>query len=159
MTKSLLKIILIALLVLFCVGFIFSNSLKNMEQSRADSNVIVEIVEEFVSKIDPNNRLDLNYIVRKGAHLFEFGVLGILASLLYLQISKRVSLTPVYLFLFVGLIAFSDEFIQRFTGRGSRFSDVMIDLVGASIGICLILLLDLIIKKRRSEKNGSLASN
>ena len=74
MIKNPWKIVPFILLALFCTLFIFSNSLKNAEASRADSDVIVRIVEKIANKINPDNDWDLNYIVRKGAHLFEFFV-------------------------------------------------------------------------------------
>lgn len=150
MIKRSYKILLIALLVLLCTAFIFSNSFKNAEQSRADSDVIVEIVEKVAGKIAPDNELDWNYIVRKCAHLFEFFVLGACATLLYFRFNKGHHLTVGLVFLYAIAVAFSDEFIQRFTGRGSSFTDVMIDALGACMGIFFVLLLELLIKRRKN---------
>ncbi len=153
MIKRKYKILLITLLVLICTAFIFSNSLKNAEESRADSDVIVELVKKAVGKLIPVNDLDLNYIVRKGAHLFEFFVLGVFSTLLYLRFRKKRRFTVGFVFVYVTAIAFLDEFIQRFTGRGSCFSDVVIDFVGATIGICFILLLCVFIGHGKSCTN------
>lgn len=132
MIKIYRKIIAFIVLVLFCTAFIFSNSLKNSEESHKDSAGIVEFVEEVADKIVPNNEVDWNCVVRKGAHLFEFFVLGIVTLTLFLssRLQKKRRNVIIGAFTYVVLIAFADEFIQRFTGRSSRFSDVIIDVLG-----------------------------
>ena len=135
------KMILSAVWVLLCTAFIFSNSFKNVEASRADSNVIVEIIEEIDNRMTPNHDLAWNDIVRKGAHLVEFCILGISAALLGLQVRAKRKPAVALAFAYVTAVAFTDEFIQRFTGRGSRLKDVGIDVVGAYVGIALVLLL------------------
>ena len=153
MIKHPYRILLIAFLVLVCTAFIFSNSLKNADESRADSDVIVGIVENIVDKIAPGNELDWNYIVRKAAHLVEFFVLGVFATLLSFKLEKKSWLAACIALLFAFVIACSDEFIQRFTGRGSCFSDVIIDVFGALIGVILMLLLDFALQKHRGNKS------
>ena len=152
MTGKNFKIVLFALIVLLCTIFIFSNSLKNIEESRADSDVIVEIVEEICERIEPDNDLNLDYIVRKCAHFTEFFVLGVSCVLLYFQTRKGISGSLCYVFLYVVAVAFCDEFIQRFTGRGSRFTDVMIDTSGAVAGIVVSLILGMAIHHMQKRK-------
>ena len=143
--------VLLGVLVFFCIIFIFSNSLKNGEESHKDSAGIVDFVEDLAEKIAPENQVDWNYIVRKGAHLFEFFVLGVFASMFFFQWKPKRKYGVIYSFICVILIACTDEFIQRFTGRTSSFKDVMIDICGASIGIGFILLFGL--WKKRIERN------
>ena len=145
------KMIIFILVVVFATAYIFSNSLKSKEESKADSDVIVEIVEEIAEKIYPGNQWDWNYIVRKSAHLFEFCVLGIFTMLLFLHLKKERWKTVVYGFFYVFFIACADEFIQRFTGRGSAFTDVLIDITGASIGIGVVLSVTLLTKRIRRK--------
>ncbi len=140
------KYLIFALLVLLTTAFIFSNSLKNKEESKADSDVITEVVEDTAEKICPENTVDWNFVVRKSAHLFEFFILGIFTILLFFQSKGKYRV--LYAFLYVILIACTDEFIQRFTGRGSCFTDVMIDVTGASLGIGLVLVLNLLKEKK-----------
>lgn len=141
MIKRNQKTVLFAALALLCTAFIFSNSFKNVEASRADSDVIVEIVEKLDNKVTPNHDLAWNDIVRKGAHFAEFCILGILTALLWLQICPRRKATVALAFAYVTAVAFTDEWIQRFTGRGSQLKDVGLDVLGAYIGIALVLLL------------------
>ena len=143
------KIVLFIALVLISTAFIFSNSLKSKAESKADSDVIVEIIEHLASKIKPNNTVEWSSVVRKSAHLFEFCVLGVFAMFLSLRLKKECWKTIILGFLYVFFIACADEFIQRFTGRGAAFSDVMIDVVGASIGISFVLALNLLTKRSR----------
>ncbi|MBQ8275057.1 MAG: VanZ family protein [Clostridia bacterium] len=150
MNKISHRIVLLVVLILLCTAFIFSNSLKNGEESRADSDVIMEIVERIAEVIFPNNTLDWNYIVRKGAHLFEFCVLGILVTLLAFLCKHRTAV--VYALLYVAFVASTDEFIQQFTGRSSRLADVGIDITGALIGFGLVWAVRWAIKRRQSKK-------
>ena len=140
MTRINRKIIILIVVVILATAFIFSNSLKNSQESHKDSGIIVGLVESIVDAIFLNNDLDLNYIVRKGAHLFEFFVLGVVVMLLLLQ-SKNEKINKVILAcIYVIAIALIDEFIQSFNDRTSSFIDVLIDTTGGLIGIGLILL-------------------
>lgn len=141
MRKITVKNAFLILLLLLCTVFIFSNSLKDSEASHKDSDVIVEIVEDVADKIQPENNVDWNYIVRKSAHLTEFFILGVLSMLLALQIIKKRWMAMLIVASFVILIATTDEIIQIFSGRSSMFSDVLIDTAGALVGIGVVLLL------------------
>jgi VanZ family protein len=152
MNKIFYKCAVAALLMLLCTTFIFSNSLKDSATSHADSDAIVEIVKVLVSKINLDNKLDWNYVVRKGAHLFEFFLLGVCTSILFFGVVKKRRIAFVCTFGYVIFTASFDELIQRFTGRTSCFSDVLLDLMGAVAGIGLILFLDAVIKRSRAVK-------
>lgn len=81
-----------------------------------------------------------DFIVKKTAHLIEYGVL---ATLLYrgLKGSKIVTKKAMcYAIIISFLYAITDEFHQSFTpGRGPAIRDVFIDLIGATIFIYGIL--------------------
>ena len=51
------------------------------------------------------------------------------------------------------MIALTDEFIQRFTGRTSSIKDVMIDIVGGCVGVATVLILRLAIDRKRERAN------
>ena len=97
----------------------------------------------MADRIKPGNGLDWSYIVRKGAHLFEFFVLGTLTMILSECIERRRWRAIIYALLYVLAVASADEFIQSFTGRTSSFTDVLIDMLGAVIGIGLVMLMRL----------------
>ena len=153
MTKFSLRITVLVLLPLFCTGFIFSNSLKNVEQSRKDSSVIVEIVEDVANKVIKQDAKKLNWdhIVRKSAHFIEFFVLGVLTVLLFLQTGMKRWMTVICALSYAVLVASADEFIQSFSDRSACVTDVMIDMSGALSGICLILMLNYLIECYRRK--------
>lgn len=143
--------VLLLVLVLACTAFIFSNSLKDSAASHSDSDGIVKVVERVAKTVFPKNRLNWNYIVRKGAHLFEFFLLGLCTVLFAFRWKAEGRKPLVASFLYVLFVASADEFIQRFTGRSSRVTDVFIDLVGASVGILLIFLISVVLRRRRRK--------
>lgn len=78
---------------------------------------------------------------RKGAHIFEFALLSVLAfrffRILFVRASWRniIVLSAVFVFMYGAL----DELHQAFVfGRGSRISDVGIDVFGSVIGLGVI---------------------
>ena len=144
--------VLLLVLVLACTAFIFSNSLKDSAASHSDSDGIVKVVERVAKTVLPQNRLNWNYIVRKGAHIFEFFLLGLCTVLFVFRWNADRWKQLVVSFLYVLLIASSDEFIQRFTGRSSRIADVFIDLIGAVVGIGLIFFISVMLQCRRRKQ-------
>ena len=83
---------------------------------------------------------DLDYPVRKAAHLTEFAVLGMTIVLaLYFQKIRRksIKLTAIAI---GALYAASDEFHQLFVkGRSCQLFDVGVDSIGVCIGVCIML--------------------
>ncbi|OIP97981.1 hypothetical protein AUJ94_01080 [bacterium CG2_30_40_12] len=74
----------------------------------------------------------IDFILHKGAHLFEYGILFVFS---YKAFRKKGALS----FLFVFFYALSDEFHQRFVpGRNGRIEDVSVDLIGALLGAVFI---------------------
>ena len=84
--------------------------------------------------------------VRKAAHIFEYLVLGFLASINCREyFNKRTLLVP---FIFCIVYALSDEIHQLFIpGRAGKAADVLIDSFGALVGILLYHLI------KRNEKD------
>jgi len=71
-----LSIFIFISLTILVTAFIFSNSLKNGEESNTQSEPIVEAVEKVLDPKDEIPTKTFNYIVRKAAHIAEFAVLG-----------------------------------------------------------------------------------
>lgn len=91
----------------------------------------------------------LHYYVRKTAHVTEYAILGILA-VRALRHVRRLPARQLWIaaWLFATIYAASDEFHQIFVpGRTPKVTDVMLDSVGAIIGIGAAALL----KKRRAR--------
>jgi len=84
------------------------------------------------------NDVMLHTLVRKGAHLTVYFILGILVyrAMCSNQVSKKRVLATALLLCVV--YAISDEFHQTFIiGRSGQITDVFIDSIGASIGLLI----------------------
>ena len=139
--------------------FIFS------AQNKEESSVVSEGVSDqlvsmtgwlFHLHIDEERIWEIarlvEHFVRKGAHMTEF---AILAVLLYIWIG-RWRMRCLYRYLTAAgltiLYACSDEFHQLFVeGRAGLVSDVIVDSVGAVLGLALFLLLRRFIRWRRRK--------
>ena len=147
-----MKYVFLVLSILTTV-FVFSNSLRNREQSANQSdkitNGIVDIVEEVTDK--PQNHNRWSYYVRKLAHFGEYAVLGTLWLLcLYSFFRKKVY--SFLAFAICALIGIIDEIIQLFVpGRVGSISDVLLDSSGALFAILIVtLILYLVERKKKS---------
>lgn len=142
--------------VLLAILFIFCNSLQNGPESKEASNTVMEFLRPVLDLIpgleDPENR---EFVIRKGAHLFEFFLLGVLSGSFAVVFQRRFGKPFWAHVLFLALLAaVIDEFIQSFTGRTSEVSDVLIDFAGALIGFVAVLLMDGIIHLVRRRRTG-----
>ena len=72
------KTILPAGLILLVTGFIFSNSFKGIEASRADSDVVLGWFRPLLERLFGPNAELMDFIVRKAAHMTEYAVLPLL---------------------------------------------------------------------------------
>ena len=75
--KTRIYSIILLVLSILTTAFIFSNSLKNGEESNAQSAQIVEVVEAVLDPEDKVPTKTVSYIVRKAAHITEYTVLGL----------------------------------------------------------------------------------
>lgn len=137
------EIINIVLLVLWMV-FIFAMSSFDAPQSDGQSGLIVNIVNNVIhtSNIDL-----LTTIIRKLAHLTEYFILGLLMinCLKDYKINKIYILSVVFSFIY----AITDELHQTFiSGRSGEIRDVVIDTIGALIGILIYKYI-----RKKYEKN------
>lgn len=77
---------------------------------------------------------DLDFLVKKSGHLIGYGVLAILA--------RRAGFTMTASLAFVLAFALSDELHQRYVpGRTGSLEDMLIDLLGATVGLLVTALL------------------
>ncbi len=141
--------------------FIFWNSAQTAEQSTVTSESFTEklltVVLPSFSDLGEAERqtviADMQFIVRKSAHFLVYFALGVccFSAINTYQIkTKNKVLTAIIICL---LYATSDEIHQLFVvGRAGRATDVMIDLVGAVLGILLTLSIVAAHKKRKINK-------
>lgn len=141
------QVLIFAVLSVLVIGFIFRNSLPSIEESRAQSGVLVAFLRKILDPAGMWPEAQFHWFVRKLAHLTEFGLLGFCFGGLTDGLKANFWRSMhVFLALFgVLAVAVTDEFIQSFTGRGSMVSDVILDFGGGLLGlfgmcICLIVL-------------------
>lgn len=150
---------LIFVAVSLTVSFIWGNSVLSKAESSGVSDGVTKIIKEV---LPPSATTDLivKYI-RKIAHFTEYGMLGMEVVTYLWVITCHRKLPCVLLgFSFGALIAFCDEGIQYFTGRGNSLIDVLIDVCGFAVYFVLLYVLISIVliiteharKRKNSQK-------
>lgn len=126
------KNISLILLILWMI-FIFVMSSFNANESSNQSGIIVNFISSIFNISDTKL---LSLIIRKGAHFTEYLILGILSINYIIKYKKNIK----YSYLMCIIYAISDEIHQLFVpGRSCQILDVIIDCLGAVIGIILII--------------------
>ena len=148
-TRSHIAFILLSVLTVFWISFIFGNSTLNREESTAQSDVVVEYISPIVDPHDQMSDGQITRMVRKGAHALEFFVLGLCVAATAITAGLRKwKYAPAVAGVCLAVAA-ADEWIQSFSDRAPQFSDAMIDLAGASVGVALVYL---IASRRKRER-------
>ena len=148
----------IALICLICatVAFIFIQSMLSPTASGAESGAVRRFLETFFSYDRPIGAFVLNNL-RKIAHFAEYGILGIEISLyVCLFADDRMRIAPYTVILGHG-VAFIDETIQIFSGRGPAILDVWIDTLGFITLSALTYVSYFVIEgqiKKKEKENG-----
>lgn len=142
------RLIVLFVLIVLSIGFIFFNSLQNSEKSNSASGIIVEFVERVLDKFFGENEIDINYLVRKGAHLTEFCILGFVVMGVVMTVGMKYL---GYGLFYVLAVAVTDEYIQSFSDRTSSVKDILIDFTGAMVGFCICAVVILTIRKIRKS--------
>lgn len=134
--------IVVLILIISTYVFIFGNSLQPVENSQSESSLALVFVKP-VLELFINNVNITDHLVRKMAHFTEFFVLGF-ELLLFSSMLKQIKLQEVANCLSIALAsAVTDEALQMLTlGRGPLVSDVLLDFIGACIGILIMLAIN-----------------
>ncbi|MDI3536801.1 MAG: hypothetical protein PWP16_1085 [Eubacteriaceae bacterium] len=127
------------ILSFFWMGMIFLSSSQTGEVSGSLSSGLSSIIMKEVEGLFAIH-LDLqafDHVIRKNAHFFVYMLLGIF---FYLALrTSKASQPELKAILFSLIYALSDEGHQLFiNGRAGRATDVLIDSLGALIGVLLI---------------------
>lgn len=147
--KKYILIILLAIWMIIIFAFSNQNGKKSESLSDRVTSITIDVVVKITNtKISDDKREEIidntRLFVRKTAHFTSYFILGILAYLIFSNIS--VKNTYFYTLLICFLYACTDEIHQIFlSGRTARVIDVFIDTCG-SIAACLTVYL---IKKCR----------
>ena len=147
MVNSKTRVRLCIALIVANVAFIWGNSMLPAEISAALSSWVKKFLLFFLPAGD-GAPIQGTGLLRKVAHVLEFASLGALWCWYLLMGRRRPSLAY-----FPGLCtACIDETIQCFVpGRGPRVTDVMIDLGGFTLGVAIILLIQILKTKWRTN--------
>ena len=147
-TKKISKLHLLLPLLWMVVIFMLSHQSASI--SSGQSGVFVEQLRHIAPSVDQQL---LTFLVRKGAHIFAYFVLGILTfnALWRLDLSKFKFNYPVGLSIIVcALYATSDEFHQLFvSGRSGEIRDIIIDSCAATVGVFIISIFVRILQKSK----------
>lgn len=135
------KNMILAVLIIICLGFIWINSLMPANISGEMSG----FVGKLLTKIFGGGFAANSHIIRKLAHGFEFMVFGIIIALfLYPKITARLHIAVIS-GIFTALL---DETIQLFSGgRAGQIKDVWIDFSGFTAGVVLIIIVQILIEE------------
>ena len=131
-------------IVLFWMILIYYFSQQTVYESIRVSSVPTMVLTGILDFLFPNSIFEekyIHHIVRKFAHFTIYFILGVLVSYL-LNIGKRKGQKIIFIAVLCCLLfAISDETLQLFIyGRGAQASDVLIDILGASLGILYVYL-------------------
>ncbi len=134
MKKYITISILSAIIVLFTFA-IFYYSLEMSDESQKRSYIVTKTVETLIENNDDLTTAELQHIIRKFAHVLEYGGLGILVSVLMIYIKKQYNKTYYgFVLFFLLLAAVTDEYIQRFYKRSSTVGDIVLDFLSSLLG-------------------------
>lgn len=162
--KNKITIILSWALVLLTMVIIFNFSAESSEESSKTSGDVVEqVLGIFMEKeeITPPVVKKYQFPIRKAAH---FGIYMLLGFCMMSAFEKTFKIKYLLNILFSGfsciLYAISDEIHQSFSAdRGPRIVDVVIDSVGAIVGVLTFAGLIFLYKKFLSPKNAFILNN
>lgn len=154
-----IRILTFMLTIIICIT-IFKFSSENSEKSTGTSDFIIECIinlNPFTKDLDnvekENIKENIKMPIRKLAHFSIYTVLGIttMCHMSTYSISKYKEIEGS---LSIGVLyAISDEIHQLFVpGRSGQVRDVFIDTFGVIFGICLVLLIQNVLKKGRKSK-------
>lgn len=150
--------IILAILIAVWLWIIFGFSGEDSKSSNNTSEKVTEIIlDKTVSDFSDMPKAEqkemikkINPIVRKAAHCAEYAFLGILVSLFFLFSGMRGLKLVIYTAVFCLIFSSADEIYQSSVpGRACRFTDILIDTSGGTLGSFLVYLF-LKVKRRSS---------
>ncbi len=153
------KVILwILIAVWMTVIFLFSSQ-NGEESGKLSQGFLRNFMMWFLPENTPVGILStLEYLVRKAAHMAEYGILAILVLLQiycygwFRHHWKKILAAVIFIFIY----ALTDEFHQLFIGgRTGQLKDVLIDTCGGLIGAMIVFWTQKQ-KDRKSENGGNI---
>lgn len=129
-------------------------TLGGQDFSAEDTGGWIEgILRALFPDLDPSRLEPIHFVVRKGAHLFEYGVLGLLAfHALTLDAPSAVARPALLALLLVAAVAAVDEGRQaQLANRTGSARDVGIDVAGGAVGLSALVLVTRLARRRAAE--------
>lgn len=169
--RCVLLVLWVAMLVLvsyFSAQSAEKSTAQSIAVGKAICSVVINDYEKLSFREQYNYASAIDHFVRKEAHFTEYAVLGALTlNTLYMLyrllakfsekaavLKKQFPLRSLLALGFCFLYASADEIHQLFvSGRSASPIDVLIDTSGAALGIAVILLISLLIRKAKLNKS------
>lgn len=124
--------------VALCIGLIWTLSGESF--GAGTTGRLVALLRHLWPGIDEGLLQDVHFAARKGAHVAEYGLLGLLAFRAWrLSLPGPVGFAVALALLLVLLVAGVDELRQsRLATRTGSPADVLLDLAGGALGVTAI---------------------
>ena len=110
----------LTLCIILSIAFCWVQSAVPSAGSQAESDFICGLLGGIIG----------GNLLRKIAHFTEYGIVAFFLALYFVKYKEITVKKTVNLFLTGLVVAFIDETIQLFSGRGAQISDVWIDFAG-----------------------------
>ena len=141
---------ILTVLILISIGVAWGHSAMPTPASQGESGFFLELLRPVLRCFLPEPAIT-DHLVRKMAHFSEYALMG-MEMMAYLSVTDRLKPHRIINALFSGLsIAFIDETIQIFSGRGPLISDLWIDLGGFVTGGVILGLIVLALRRRKKD--------
>lgn len=143
-------------LVILWMGVIFYFSNQPATVSTSQSNKVIHALDKISEDSILGDILQILYeskgasfIIRKSAHMISYAILAVLSFIMVYSHKTYIKPSFIYGFLITFLYAITDEIHQLFIpGRSGMIQDVLIDSLGAIIGLSLITLIYKLVTRR-----------
>ena len=153
------KIILWILIISWMTAMFCLSHQEAVKSKKTSSEFIIAIVEFFdfsdsLSEIEKENIAEeLTFMVRKGAHFCAYAVFGALLYFLFGAYEVKKIRQIIFSVGVSFLYACSDEYHQTFIkGRSGEVRDIVIDTLGALLGVLAIKLITTVIMKIKKKE-------
>ena len=152
--KKTIFVIVLMILLTMSMGGMYYFSSQDGNTSSAQSNMVINIIEEIRDKVTLKNeelikikdtiinnlrRYGKSFVVRKAAHFGIYAIIGGTMVIIIYLLSKQVIFSACISFTLAFLYALFDEKRQvSVTGRSGSLRDVFIDSSGALLAISIL---------------------
>lgn len=146
------KLFIILTIIWMALIFYMSNQPADISSEQSSSVISMlsslPIIGNLIDIMIANDTAQ--FIIRKGAHMFSYGVLATLCFMSMYDINKSIKNTGIKAITIAFIYACTDEIHQLFIdGRSGEFRDVLVDTTGSIIAIGIVYLL---LKNKRKRE-------